>query len=42
MLRATSRWQTLARGVDAVNLSTGKSGGFIGVCIGLYATCNNN
>lgn len=35
-------WQTLARGVDAVNLSTGKSGGFIGVCIGLYATCNNN
>lgn len=31
-------WQTLARGVDAVNLSTCKSGGFIGACIGLYAT----
>ncbi len=34
-------WQLLARGVDAVNLSTQKSGGFIGACIGLYATVNN-
>lgn len=31
-------WQLLARGVDAVNLSTNRSGGFIGACIGLYAT----
>ncbi len=31
-------WKTLAAGVDAVNLSTSRSGGFIGVCIGLYAT----
>lgn len=31
-------WQLLARGVDASNLSTHKSGGFIGTCIGLYAT----
>lgn len=34
-------WQMLARGVDAVNLSTHQSGGFIGACIGLYATSNN-
>lgn len=34
-------WQPLARGVDAINLSTGRSGGFIGACIGLYATSNN-
>lgn len=34
-------WQTLAKGVDAVNLSTGRSSGFIGACIGLYATANN-
>lgn len=34
-------WQTLAKGVDAVNLSTHRSGGFIGVCIGLYATSDN-
>ena len=34
-------WQTLATGVDAVNLSTDRSGGFIGTCIGLYATTNN-
>ncbi len=33
-------WQMLARGVDAVNLSTHQSGGFIGACIGLYATSN--
>ena len=31
----------LCRGVDAVNLSTHQSGGFIGACIGLYATNNN-
>lgn len=34
-------WQTVARGVDAVNLSTHRSDGFIGACIGLYATSNN-
>jgi len=34
-------WQVLARGVDAVNLSTHQSGGFIGACIGLYATTDN-
>lgn len=33
-------WQTMARGVDAANLSTSRSGGFIGTCIGLYATSN--
>lgn len=31
-------WQLLCRGADAINLSTGRSGGFIGVCIGLYNT----
>ncbi len=31
-------WQLIARGVDAVNLSTSRSTGFIGACIGLYAT----
>lgn len=36
-----STWQTLARGVDAINLSTSYSGGFIGTCIGLYTTMNN-
>lgn len=35
-------WQLLARGVDAVNLSTNRSGGFIGACIGLYATTNHH
>lgn len=34
-------WQMMARGVDAVNLSTSRSGGFIGACIGLYATNGN-
>ena len=34
-------WQTLAQGVDAINLSTSRSGGFIGACIGLYATKAN-
>ena len=33
-------WETVAQGVDAVNLSTHQSGGFIGACIGLYATSN--
>ena len=33
-------WQVAARGVDATNLTTNKSGGFIGACIGLYATSN--
>lgn len=34
-------WQTLVLGSDAINLSTGRSGGFIGACIGLYATSAN-
>ena len=34
----SNEWHTLARGVDAGNLSTHQSGGFIGVMIGLYAT----
>ena len=34
-------WHTLATGVDAVNLSTHASGGFIGTVIGLYNTSNN-
>lgn len=36
-----SHWMLMARGVDAVNLSTNRSGGFIGACIGLYATSDN-
>ncbi len=35
------QWKVLARGVDAANLSTNRSGGFIGACIGLYATSHN-
>ncbi len=35
-------WNVVARGVDAVNLSTNRSGGFIGACIGLYATTAAN
>lgn len=31
-------WQLIVRGADASNLTTNKSGGFIGACIGLYAT----
>lgn len=31
-------WQTLATGVDAVQLSTDRSGGFVGTCFGPYAT----
>lgn len=34
-------WQTIAQGVDAVNLSTHRSGGFVSACIGLYATTNS-
>ena len=37
----SDEWHTLALGVDAVNLSTHRSGGFIGACIGLYATTGN-
>ena len=33
-------WQLLAKGVDASNLSTQKSGGFLGACIGLYTSSN--
>lgn len=36
--REDGEWKTIAAGVDAVNLSTNRSGGFIGNCIGLYAT----
>lgn len=32
------KWQAVATGVDGINLSTSRSGGFIGACIGLYAT----
>ncbi len=35
---AGGTWQLLAKGVDASNLSTQKSGGFLGACIGLYAS----
>lgn len=31
-------WQLLAKGVDAINLSTRRANGFIGAVIGLYAT----
>ena len=34
-------WQLVCKGADAINLSTHESGGFIGVCIGLYATKGN-
>lgn len=32
------KWKVLARGVDASNLSTHESGGFVGTMIGLYAS----
>ena len=35
-------YQILAQGVDAALLSTHDSGGFIGACIGLYATSNKS
>lgn len=34
-------WKKLVSDADASNLSTEKSGGFVGVCIGLYATSNH-
>jgi alpha-N-arabinofuranosidase len=38
---ADSEWKPVALGVDGSNLSTAKSGGFIGAVIGLYATKKN-
>ena len=38
---ADGQWSVLAKGVDAINLSTARSNGFIGACIGLYATKSN-
>lgn len=35
-------WKTLHANVDASNLSTRRSGGFVGACIGLYATSAAN
>lgn len=35
-------WRPLAVGVDGANLSTARSGGFIGAMIGLYATKRND
>lgn len=35
------QWHTIARNVDAANLSTNRAGGFVGAVIGLYATSNN-
>jgi alpha-N-arabinofuranosidase len=35
------KWIDLAKNVDATNLSTQLAGGFIGTCIGLYATANH-
>ena len=35
-------WQTLAKGVDATNLSTHSAGGFICSMIGLYSTSSQN
>jgi xylan 1,4-beta-xylosidase len=36
-----NNWIVLAENTDATNLSTQKAGGFIGTCIGLYATSNH-
>jgi xylan 1,4-beta-xylosidase len=36
-----NNWIILAENTDATNLSTQKAGGFIGTCIGLYATSNH-
>lgn len=41
MPEGTDSWITLAENVDASNLSTSRSGGFIGAVIGLYATGAN-
>lgn len=38
---ADGEFKMLAEHVDASNLSTNRSGGFIGACIGLYTTTNN-
>ncbi|WP_277638429.1 glycoside hydrolase family 43 protein [Bacteroides graminisolvens] len=38
---AGGKWQPIAHGVDAVNLSTNRAGGFTGNVIGLYTTSNN-
>ncbi len=35
-------WQPIAMGVDASNVSTARSGGFIGAMIGLYVTKHND
>ena len=35
------KWIALAENVDATNLSTQVAGGFIGTCVGLYATSNH-
>ncbi|WP_370459920.1 glycoside hydrolase family 43 protein [Bacteroides sp. 519] len=35
------KWQPIAQGVDAVNLSTDRAGGFTGNVIGLYVSSNN-
>jgi alpha-N-arabinofuranosidase len=32
------KWQILVADADAANLSTQRAGGFMGACIGLYAT----
>ena len=36
-----NEWKTLVSKADASNLSTEKSKGFVGVCLGLYATSNH-
>lgn len=36
-----SSWEILVADVDASNLSTQMAGGFVGTCIGLYATSNH-
>jgi alpha-N-arabinofuranosidase len=36
-----NNWIVLAENADATNLSTQKAGGFIGTCVGLYATSNH-
>jgi alpha-N-arabinofuranosidase len=35
------QWNPVTQGVDAVNLSTARAGGFIGTVIGLYTTSNH-
>ena len=38
---AGEKWITMLVNTDATNLSTQKAGGFIGTCIGFYATSTN-